>query len=144
MGRRRAGQSEIVGRFDDPAAQVPAPDAVGHHPRRQRVVGRGNRTGQLQAATLVGRVRFLLFTRDDRQETSRDDRSALPVVAPDKDGRVGWRSLDDPHQLRFVERLLLLFQFGQLLSQLGQLLPDRFGKVRFGPIDIGQWSCGRQ
>ena len=54
MGRRVAAGAEVAGRADDPLAEVPEPDAVDHHPRRQRVVAAGDRPGQLQPAAAVG------------------------------------------------------------------------------------------
>ncbi len=50
MGRRGAQGTEIVRRADDPSAEVMLPNAVGHHPGRERILGRSQPVGQGDAA----------------------------------------------------------------------------------------------
>ena len=44
--RQRAHLAEIAGRADDAGAEVPSPDAIDHHARRQRIVVGGDPFGQ--------------------------------------------------------------------------------------------------
>ena len=50
MRGRVAPQAEVAGRGDQPLAEVPVPDAVDHHPGRQRVLGSAIACGQLEPA----------------------------------------------------------------------------------------------
>src|SRR6187549_1039463 len=51
MGWGHAHLPEIAWCGDNAAAEVPIPHSVHHHPRRQRIVGRGNPFGKGTAAT---------------------------------------------------------------------------------------------
>ena len=77
LGVRRAlaEHAEVVGRADEPLAEVPAPDAVDHHPGGQRVV----RVGQPARPAPAGRSgpsakRGGCVAGEDRREPPRHDR----------------------------------------------------------------------
>ena len=46
MGRRGALGAEVVGRGNNSPAEVPLPDPVGDHARRERMIGAGDPLGQ--------------------------------------------------------------------------------------------------
>ena len=50
MARRLAQAAEVAAAIHQAAAEVILPEAIDHHARRQRIVGRGQPVGQRRAA----------------------------------------------------------------------------------------------
>ena len=66
-------------------SEVPLPDPVDHHARRQGVVGAGNEPGQLQAAALVAVDDPVTAPIQDLKKTARDQLAGIVVVSADQD-----------------------------------------------------------
>ena len=69
MRRPFAAFAEIVGRADQPLAEVVLPDAVHHHAGRQRVLGPGQPVGQLQPAAALGDLLLAVAGQNLREAT---------------------------------------------------------------------------
>ena len=72
---------------DQPLAEVPEPDAVDQHPGRQRVLGVGDRLGQLEpAASFLERP--TVGPGEHAEEPPRDGRARPARIAADEDVRL--------------------------------------------------------
>ena len=85
--------AEVVGRLDDPFAEMVLPDPVDQHARQERV-GRGidHPPGQLEPAAAAGSPADESEPAQDLQEPPRDDLAEVFVTAPDVDPLVQTRS----------------------------------------------------
>jgi hypothetical protein len=81
-----AQDAEVAASGHQPAAEVVLPDTVDHDPRGQRVVARGDRTGELEPAA-AARKRCLI-TPKDRQEMPGDLGTRRAGIAADQERHV--------------------------------------------------------
>ena len=92
MRRRVAEAAEVVDGPHDAVAEQVAPDPVDGHAGRERVVGSGDRLGQVQADEPRLGVRPVV---ERSQEPARHDVAEVPVTAPHQQGLIRRRLVDD-------------------------------------------------
>ena len=90
MARRFASDAEVRGRRDDPPAEMVLPDAIGHHPGRQRMVGPRDPLGQFETAARLARdgVGRGASPRNSKRGTPRGRRPRAAGIARSLDGRI--------------------------------------------------------
>ena len=80
MAGRVAPYPEITGRGHEPLAEMPEPDAVDQHARRQRILGIGDCLGQLEPAAPF--LEWLaILPRQQAKEPPRNRRSRPARIA---------------------------------------------------------------
>ena len=85
-----ANQPEVVDRADEPLAEVPPPNPIGHHSRRERMLRLGKPPGQFEPPASVFRQRGLAFSSKDDGETAWNDRPGRQVTAAAQERYVRW------------------------------------------------------
>ena len=106
VGGLFAEASEVIDAGDNALAEVPAPDAIGHHARGERVAGLGHPLGELEATAFLGADRWLLVAGDDAEKATGNLRTERPMAASIVDGGVGNLSVSDAQGLgKFGRRL---------------------------------------
>ena len=96
VGGRPAPGAEVVGRGDQPPAEVVLPDPVDHDPGGQGVRRVDQPAGQLQPAALLGRDALgQPLAAEDLEEAPGDHLAGAGGVALPEEWRVVRRSLGD-------------------------------------------------
>ena len=116
-----AEAAKVIRAGDDAFAEVPAPDAIGHYARGERVVGLGHPLGELEATAFLGADRCLLVAGDDAEKAAGNLGAECPVTAAIVDGRVGNLSVGNTHGFgklgrRLVETFGLAFHGNHLFT----------------------------
>ena len=124
MARGRGAEAEVARRLDEAPAEEMAPHAVDEHPGRQRVVGGGDRVGQLPAAAPLGKRRT---AAEHGEEVSRDLRAAPLRLPAEEDDRIDRLRLVDEHErprwragMRRIDLADRVFQIGNLAAAESQ------------------------
>ena len=113
VGGPFAEAAEVIDAGDNALAEVPAPDAVGHHAAGEGVAGLSHPLGELQAAAFLGSDGGLVVTGDDPKEAPGDGRAEGPMAAAGVDGSIGNFAVDNAHGLGKIRcRLFEALGFG--------------------------------
>src|SRR5262249_49392797 len=128
MRRRRALESEVVGRADESAAEVVLPDSIHHYARRQRILGACDPVGERQPPTAALGIRWhlgkdRLGRPQNGGESGLDFLSTYRGITAHQNERVSWPSthfLDAKGLLRSTRRRSL--QAEVLAGQLSVLV----------------------
>ncbi len=88
IGRRRSKRAEVVDRLDEPSTEEVMPDAVGHHPRGERMLALDEAKRQREP---IGRVRHAAI--EAREMPGLDDLATTARIAAEVDVLGPWRSV---------------------------------------------------
>ena len=102
-----AEPAEIVGRADDPFAEMPEPDPVHHHPGGQRMIGARQPVPQLEGPLRALSTTVPFAIGQGRGKASRDLLAERQVAAPDVNPDVDRLPILDAHRDRDRRGFLL-------------------------------------